>query len=343
MPRYARQHVPGAVYHFVSRTVNREFRIHREAERVEYLRRLADTLEDTDWTLLAYGIMSNHPHLAARAGNDPAACLILPTHAGFAQWLNRREGRSGPVFAQRFMAKLVPDEQVGRLIAYIHNNPVRARVVADALDSKWTSHRSYLGVGETPGWLAVDEGLRLSGFDSSPAGRRAFASMVRERSGDPRLAAFADEPAQVRVRARREVNVAVRVSSGRVTTDGEAQSAEIFIARSAAARPRWGGDVADVLEQVAQHVRLPLSRILGPSRAWELVDARALAMAVWVYELGRPQSELAAALGVGSSTASRLLRRNDRTSRKVAREVSAVAEACWAGYGITGEFGKIRR
>src|SRR5258706_1105720 len=153
MPRTARLDAPLSVHHLIARIVNGEFRIRTDEERAEYLRRLGRSVERCDWTLLGYALMSNHVHLVCRAGATPASRLVLPAHSGFARWLNRGQARLGPVFAERFSTHLVEDAHLGTVLAYVHNNPVRAGVVPDATESAWTSHRSYLGIDAAPRWL----------------------------------------------------------------------------------------------------------------------------------------------------------------------------------------------
>jgi hypothetical protein len=60
-----------------------------------------------------------------------------------------------------------PSELALALIANIHNEPVRAKVVARPADTSWSSHRAYLGVEPAPRWLHVAEGLRLAQFAGS--------------------------------------------------------------------------------------------------------------------------------------------------------------------------------
>ena len=45
--------------------------------------------------------MSSHEHLAAVMGEQPLDSFFRPLHTGFARWLNRREDRNGPVYADR--------------------------------------------------------------------------------------------------------------------------------------------------------------------------------------------------------------------------------------------------
>jgi len=111
---------------------------------------------------------------------------------GLAHDLNRRQARSGPVFLQRPTSVIVAGEmQLAALLAYIHNNPVRAGVVSRPQDSDWTSHRAFTGAAPAPSWLAVELALAALGRAADPTGRAWFQQMVMDRAGlarDPSLA-----------------------------------------------------------------------------------------------------------------------------------------------------------
>lgn len=59
----------------------------------------------------------------------------------FTQWFNKRNGRWGRLFGDRFNSVLV-DEQgaVARMMAYITLNPVRAGIVDDPADYRWSGY-----------------------------------------------------------------------------------------------------------------------------------------------------------------------------------------------------------
>jgi hypothetical protein len=170
--RQARLHVPGLVHHLIWRFVDQRWFIKSDEHRAVYLRWLGRALLESDWHCIAYALMSNHIHVAAVAGAEPLARWSRRVNVPFAQWVNDEHGRIGPVFANRAKDWAIANSKVPNLIAYIHNNPVRASVVSHARDSTWTSHRAYL-TGESPGWLYVDEGLALAEHDS-----RSFDSFV---------------------------------------------------------------------------------------------------------------------------------------------------------------------
>lgn len=163
--RIARLFVPDVVYHLIWRFVDRQWFFSSDEERETYLRMLAHALAETDWRCLAYALMSNHIHLAAVAGRCPLGPWAKAVNAPFAQWMNQRHGRLGPLFADRPRARATAPEKEAAVISYIHNNPVRAGVVKWARDSTWTSHRAYVGLTTAPTWLHTSEGLARCRID----------------------------------------------------------------------------------------------------------------------------------------------------------------------------------
>src|SRR5678809_1433131 len=90
--------------------------------------------------------------------------------------MNERLEGLGPIIADRPKMRIVPDADVGRVLAYIHNNPVAAGVVREPAASTWTSHRAYLGLERMPPWLDVVEGMRRCGVSGDAV---AFDQWVR--------------------------------------------------------------------------------------------------------------------------------------------------------------------
>ena len=156
----------GAIYHVISRFVAREFFVESAAERNTYLSLLGFWLSRSDWRCFSFAVMSNHIHLGLVAGEDSLASWLRHLNSNFANWINVRKERIGAVFVKGPNVVGVQRRGAARLISYIHNNPVRAGVVDEPIDSDWTSHRAYLGKTRAPSWLDVDGGLARAGFDS---------------------------------------------------------------------------------------------------------------------------------------------------------------------------------
>jgi hypothetical protein len=322
-----REHIPGALLHIISRFVNREIRVTQPEERERYLWQASRAIARTDLGLLGYALMGNHVHWGSRLGYAPLRDFFQPLHSAFARWLNKRQDRLGPLFACRPKQFILDEERFAHLIAYIHNNPVRAGVVGDAADSDWTSHRAYIGEAEPPPWLDVGAGLALCGFDSSPRGRGEFHDFVRAAANHPRDSTWSEvRVARVRtdVRSLLRTPVEIGVRAGR--------SPRYAVLARPETPMRGGGSgasVRGVLKSAAREFSLDEDDVRSTSRRRDVVAARRLALLVWSREFGRPQGEMAAALGISESAASQLLGRESAAAElalragDVARELLA--------------------
>jgi len=62
------------------------------------------------------------------------------------------------------------------LLAYLHLNPVRARLVMNIDHSRWTSHGAYCGLDMVPDWLSMDD---LMSYFGSVSGYREYVHAVQ--------------------------------------------------------------------------------------------------------------------------------------------------------------------
>jgi hypothetical protein len=296
------------------------------------LQRAARALVRTDWSALGFALMSSHVHWAMRAGRRPSSAVIKPLHTGFARWLNARQSRLGPVFADRHRTLTFEAETAAALLAYIHNNPVRAGVVADPADSGWTSHRAYLGLTAAPPWLDVERGLALCGFSATPSGRLRFHEMVVARTSEARRVDLSGGDMHVRRRELRTAACApLELATPRVTWQAGALR---VVASTVPLRPRdpqpaWRGDASTALEIVAQATRTLVAELQSRSRTRRIAHARRVALVMW-RELRRPMVELARALGISCSAASEAMGAASLEDARMATALAAERSAGWA-------------
>ncbi|MEO6772979.1 MAG: transposase [Kofleriaceae bacterium] len=284
--RRARLHIPGLVHHLIWRCLNREWLITSDQHRERYLWWLGRALEESDWKCIAYAVMSNHVHIAAVAGEEPLARWSRRAHTPFAIWANKATDRLGPFFAGRAADFALGPIAATFTLAYIHNNPVRARVVERARDSTWTSHRAYIGLAAVPRWLHVDEGLLRSGQVSTedferlvdgqpipehrPASNRAARALARAGQIVEATPRDAETPLLMRQFGR------LRPNPGRLLLHAahmldldpaavasrrrhpRLRDARLVIAHSGRALGLTGGDIADALGLSQQAVSLML-------------------------------------------------------------------------------------
>jgi hypothetical protein len=306
MPRFARLEAPGAVHHLVSRFVNEEYRLDVPGARHEYLRRVPGALKRSDSSPLSYCMMSNHTHWGTRLGVDPSANFVKPLHVGVAGWLNRAEDRLGPVFADRHRSIICDPTHAALLIAYIHNNPVRAGVVRDPADSDWSSHRAYLGLVEAPPWLDVQAGLAICGFDTTAKGRLAFHEFVVSHSRDPRSDQFScSDLAKQRALIREVLGSSIECTWP--TTEPPSRLAWTLLTPRNRL-PVWPGDPEEVVGLVAGVYGLDVSKVGSQVKDRTVVELRRVVLHLWTGHLGRSQREMAPLLGLSSSASSQLLR-----------------------------------
>jgi putative transposase len=78
----------------------------------------------------------------------------------FSQWFNRAHSRSGVLWEDRFKSVIVEDGVAARTIAaYIDLNPVRAGMVKDPADYRWSSYGEAVGGGKKGDGKKAREGL----------------------------------------------------------------------------------------------------------------------------------------------------------------------------------------
>jgi REP element-mobilizing transposase RayT len=328
MPRVARSAAPGSLQHLISRFCHREFRLDTAGRR-ECLRRYEHACGRVSWRLLGFALMSSHLHHVALAGLEPPSRLMAPFNSGLAMWLNRQDGRLGPAFAARFTNVTVAPEQAARLLAYVHNNPVRAGLVSDPADSTWTSHRAYLGEETAPPWLDVERGLALAGFDSSPAGRAAFHDYVRAQAGCERDTALSGSTTRgMLAAARRREGGPVEPCSVRVVETGEAEL-PTWRRREISLVPPWPGPLAGIIACAGEICSVDPTRMISRDRRRTVVRARRVSIVAATRLMGRPLTEIAAALGISVSAASQLAATADTATLEQAAEVArALGSLC---------------
>lgn len=316
MARYRRECPEGSVQHLIQRFINREFRLDDHGRR-EYLRRLGAVASITDWRWLGYALMSSHLHQLLLAGHAAAAAWLKSLNTGFAQYLNRTQGRLGPVFAERPTTIGCKEEHAARALAYLHNNPVRAGLVDDPADSAWTSHRAYLGEVAAPPWLDVGAGLAACGFDSSPRGRLAFHTFVCERAKDSRDDLLSgDALPRARVDARRTLGPSVEVGYPE-STDAGGSMIPIWAPSDLAQRAASDGILDELLVEVAVETSCAVPDFCSRRRDHSAVRARRVLLLAGM-RAGLSMKELAAAVGISAASATEMVRSSRCATNAVA-------------------------
>jgi len=180
MSRPLRLHIPGMLYHVMSRGNDKQCIFRDDVDHRSILDRLADALARFDVRCAGYCLMWNHYHLLLRAGALPISRMMHQLNSGYCLEFNRRHHRVGHVLQGRFKASLVEDgASARRVLRYLALNPVEAGYVGSPEEYAWSSYRAVMGMAEPPAFLAPDE--VWSAFHASDAhtGRARLAEFVR--------------------------------------------------------------------------------------------------------------------------------------------------------------------
>ncbi len=145
MPRHARQLSDSGIYHVMLRGVNRDAIFLEDDDFERFLQILAITKEVSGCKVLAYCLMTNHVHLVVCTMGEPIAIVMKRLGIRYAAWFNRKYGRVGHLFQDRFRSLPVEtDEYFLTLLRYVWANPVEAHLVGRPEDYRWSSRR-FLG------------------------------------------------------------------------------------------------------------------------------------------------------------------------------------------------------
>jgi putative transposase len=181
MARQPRAEYPGAMHHVMSRG-NDGIPIFRDDDdRQFFIDLLAIEIVRSGWILHDYTLLDNHFHLKIET---PECTLSTGMHrllGRYAQRFNKRHGRRGHLFQERFKNVLVEEECYGvELARYLALNPVRAGIVARPEDWPWSSYAARAGLVSCPEWLTIDPGLEQFGTDR-PSRQEGWRNFVLDK------------------------------------------------------------------------------------------------------------------------------------------------------------------
>jgi putative transposase len=276
-----------------------------DADRADFVARLAALAEAGALTVYAWALLPNHAHLLVRTGARPLPRSMRALLTGYAGTFNRRHKRVGHLFQNRYKSILVEEKPyLLELVRYLHLNPLRAQVVPGlrTLDRyPWTGHSALLGRIPRP-WQDTTTILAQFGRAAARA-RRAYRAFVAagipqgrrpELQGGGLLRSVGGWQAVAALRRGREAYL----GDERILGSSE------FVARiQRTLKPAATGSAARLtlealVARVCRRVGVPPAALAGGSRAARPTRAREGIAYCWIEGLGRPGRPLAPVLGI---------------------------------------------
>jgi REP element-mobilizing transposase RayT len=166
-----------ALWHVTSRGNARQEIFRDDADRELFLRILAGAIRRFRWRLHAYVLMGNHYHLLLETPDPNLSRGMHRINAVYSQKFNLRYDRVGHVLQGRFKAILVEKEvHLLELVRYVVLNPVRAGLVREVAEWRWSNYLSTAGLARCPAWLVTD--WTIAQFGQGSDAQRAYREFV---------------------------------------------------------------------------------------------------------------------------------------------------------------------
>ncbi len=292
---------PGVVHHVMVRGIDGQKIFFDDDDRHNLVGRLSRHIPEAGVHCFAWALMENHAHFVLQTGPIPIWRTMKRINTGFAIYFNRRHGRRGYLFQDRFKSRRVEgDEDLLGVTRYVHLNPLVGGVVRS---------------------LAELERYPWSGYSVLTGARppRPFESAAV-------LALFGDDPAAARPRLRKFMGQSEPCETPPGWSPDPAAEAE----RLFETPPEKGlnPDLDLLTCQVCRHFSVHIDSLRLGRRLQPVSRARAVISYLAVVTLGLEGVQVARALRVRPSCVSRALDRG--------REI-AVAEGLVGPHGLHPE------
>ena len=143
--RRARRNIKSHFLHIIVQGIEKQYIFQKELFKQKYLNLINENLQEFNIKLIAYTIMDNHVHLCIYYENiEEVSKFMHKINSHFATYYNSLENRVGYLFRNRFYTQEIFDkQQLYNVIAYIHNNPLKAKMIRYLGEYKYSSYSLY--------------------------------------------------------------------------------------------------------------------------------------------------------------------------------------------------------
>lgn len=146
MPRKSRESLETTFYHVIVQGIKKEYIFNGKVNIEKYIELLICEQRKFKVEILAYCIMNNHAHILLYTEKITEMSKYMHSvNQKFAQFYNYiNNERVGYVFRDRFKSEPICNAgYLVRCIRYIHNNPVKAKIVKNPSEYKYSSYNDY--------------------------------------------------------------------------------------------------------------------------------------------------------------------------------------------------------
>jgi len=327
MPRGPRLDAPGVLHHVMARGISRQAIFRDDADRDDFVSRLAGLSTAGAFQVYAWALLPNHFHLLIRTDQRPLSRAMRSLLTGYAGTFNRRHRRSGHLFQNRYKSIVCEEEPyfLG-LIRYLHLNPLRAGIVRDLHELgsyPYSGHSALVGTYTYP-WQATQSVLKQ--FAPTPRRARvAYQTFVAEGVKQGRRAEFQGGGLIRSAGGWTAVQELRRGREGYCSDErvlGSPEFIEQLRAEVDRVRDKTGQanqrtvSLELLIARVCQAEEVRIESVGGGGRKAELCRVREGIAYLWLEWLGRSGRQLAGPLGVQPESIYRAARRGQRDAKR---------------------------
>lgn len=153
MPRQSRIVLPNCPHHIIQRGHNRQVIFAAEEDYLYYLENLREWKTRLQCKVYAFCLMTNHVHLVIDPGdNTENLGMLMKRIAGRqTRYINKMEKRTGSLWEGRYKSSPInANEYLLACCRYVELNPVRAGMVQEPTQYRWSSCPAKTGIQELP-------------------------------------------------------------------------------------------------------------------------------------------------------------------------------------------------
>lgn len=146
IPRVARKNLDTPFLHVMVQGVNKEYIFYKNEYIEKYLNIIEENKEKYNFTVIAYCIMNNHAHFLVYTEDiNDFGKFMHKINLLYVQMYNKEENRCGVLFRNRYRTEPIYDiKYLINCIKYIHNNPVKAKIVSKCEEYEYSSYNDYI-------------------------------------------------------------------------------------------------------------------------------------------------------------------------------------------------------
>ena len=176
MPRQPRQKSESGIYHIMLRGINKQIVFEDDEDYLKFVETLEKYKAVSGYKVFAYCLMSNHIHILLKAEKEEPDLIIKRVAGSYVYWYNWKYYRRGHLFQDRYRSEPIENDLYFlTVMRYIHQNPVKANLVKNIDEYRYSSYNDY---------IINDDRIIDTEFAYSMMSKEQFIEFNKEKNSD---------------------------------------------------------------------------------------------------------------------------------------------------------------